>query len=187
MRKPRDEVRQHIISAAIKVFATFGYFRAPISIIAREAGVSKGLIFWYFQSKDELIVEVARRSLPIDIIEECLEADLTGVEMLKCLGKRYIEKYSDPVYRNLLLHTMSAENIYPSVGEELRRICGEYMYKIAEKVFGEKNRNNIVKLRMFFGSLLCYALMKPENITGDEYLDQVLKIIYSQSKNTGSG
>ena len=56
-------------------------------LIAMEARVSKGLVFWYFRSKEELIIEVAIQSLPLGIIDSCLESDLTGEKYSCALGR----------------------------------------------------------------------------------------------------
>ncbi|WP_329391856.1 TetR/AcrR family transcriptional regulator (plasmid) [Streptomyces sp. NBC_01351] len=46
--------RQTILSAAAKVFEDHGYQAATISQILTEAGVTKGALYFHFQSKDDL-------------------------------------------------------------------------------------------------------------------------------------
>ncbi|MFE2876867.1 ScbR family autoregulator-binding transcription factor [Streptomyces roseus] len=46
--------RQAILSAAAKVFEEYGYQAATISQILTEAGVTKGALYFHFQSKDDL-------------------------------------------------------------------------------------------------------------------------------------
>ncbi|WP_327309948.1 ScbR family autoregulator-binding transcription factor (plasmid) [Streptomyces sp. NBC_01298] len=46
--------RQTILSAAAKIFEEHGYQAATISQILREAGVTKGALYFHFQSKEEL-------------------------------------------------------------------------------------------------------------------------------------
>lgn len=50
--------RTQIINAAIETIATKGYMHASLAQIARQAGVSKGIISYHFVSKDELIEQV---------------------------------------------------------------------------------------------------------------------------------
>ncbi len=62
-RKARSEMiaaerRTAIREAARRVFARRGYSEAATDEIAREAGVSPGLVFHYFKNKKELLVEV---------------------------------------------------------------------------------------------------------------------------------
>ena len=52
------EKQDRIINAAIKEFAEKGYDRASTNEIVKEAGISKGLLFHYFQNKKQLFLFV---------------------------------------------------------------------------------------------------------------------------------
>src|SRR5919202_3818294 len=52
--------RQRLLAAAAQVVADRGYDAATIKAIARAAGVTPGLVHYYFASKDELLVEMLR-------------------------------------------------------------------------------------------------------------------------------
>lgn len=54
----RNESKARIQIAALEVFAESGYHSASISQIARKAGVSKGLMYNYFESKEHLLEQV---------------------------------------------------------------------------------------------------------------------------------
>lgn len=56
----RDERREQIIWAALKVFARKGLAAAKVSDIAAEAGLSHGLVYHYFGSKDQLFTELVK-------------------------------------------------------------------------------------------------------------------------------
>lgn len=45
------EKQQAIINAGYKVFSQNAYKNSPMSEIARAAGISKSLLFYYFQNK----------------------------------------------------------------------------------------------------------------------------------------
>ena len=51
----RVEKQQLIMGAALKLFAEKGYDATSIDKIAKEAGISKGLLYSYFKSKEELL------------------------------------------------------------------------------------------------------------------------------------
>jgi len=169
-----EDVREKIIKASMHVFSKYGFFRAPVRLIAMEADVSKGLVFWYFRSKDELILEVAHRSLPADIIEECLSRELKGVELLRCIGRGYLDKYRDEVLKNLLFHTLSSETVYPRIREEVRKICKERVQSVAARVFGSAEPRYRVAVRSFFGALLCYVLRPPPDIPAEKYVELLI-------------
>lgn len=56
----REEQRQQILAAAARVFARQGYDRTTMDDIAAEMGGSKGILYYQFQSKQDLIVETRR-------------------------------------------------------------------------------------------------------------------------------
>lgn len=51
----REERRSSILEVALRLFANKGYESTSISQIAKEAGISKGLIYNYFESKEALL------------------------------------------------------------------------------------------------------------------------------------
>lgn len=52
--KDPDERKQEIVEAAIRVFARNGYEKTTISDIAKEMGISQGLCYRYFPSKEAM-------------------------------------------------------------------------------------------------------------------------------------
>lgn len=59
----RRRARQRILDGALEVFAERGPHAASMSEIAARAGVSKGLAYRYFESKEELLARVLRSRL----------------------------------------------------------------------------------------------------------------------------
>jgi len=175
------EAVDRIIKAAVKVFAKHGYFKAPVQLIAEEAGVSKGLVFWYFRSKEELIIEVAKKALPTDVISECIAKELKGRELLECIGAKYLSKYGDNENRLLLINTLALANTNKVVQEELAKLCGELLDKAAEKTYGTLTKESITRIRVFFGGLLCYVLNPLRNVTKEEYLENLINIVLPTS------
>lgn len=54
----KDERQEQILDAALKVFATSGFTATKISDIANAAGVSHGLVYHYFSSKEQIFNEL---------------------------------------------------------------------------------------------------------------------------------
>lgn len=51
----RKQTRQQILDAAFELFAGDGYNKTSISAVAEKAGISKGLIYHYFESKESIL------------------------------------------------------------------------------------------------------------------------------------
>ncbi|MCG7606390.1 MULTISPECIES: TetR/AcrR family transcriptional regulator [Mycobacterium] len=60
-RPTRDEVRDRILDAALKVFAAEGFAGATIDAIGHAAGFTKGAVYSNFESKDELFLALLDR------------------------------------------------------------------------------------------------------------------------------
>lgn len=59
----REEKKAHIMDIALKYFASEGYHKTTISDITKHAGISKGLMYNYFESKEDLLTAIIDRSM----------------------------------------------------------------------------------------------------------------------------
>jgi len=53
----KEKARERIIEQALKSFSERGYYRTRMADIAGDLGVSKGAIYQYFESKEQLFIE----------------------------------------------------------------------------------------------------------------------------------
>lgn len=72
-----DERKEKILEVGIKEFASKGYEKANINIIAKKAGISIGLMYKYFSTKEDLFITCIQRGMSIldDAIDEILQSD----------------------------------------------------------------------------------------------------------------
>ena len=61
-QRMRDERRDQIMSAALRLFATRGLAATKITDIVAETGISQGLLYHYFRSKEDLYVALVRKA-----------------------------------------------------------------------------------------------------------------------------
>jgi len=54
----KEDAKQRIIQAAMEAIAERGYAQTTIEDVAKKLGVSKGAVYWYFSSKEDLLQEV---------------------------------------------------------------------------------------------------------------------------------
>lgn len=78
-RLTAEERRTGILDAALAVFSERGYHQSSIDDIAREAGVSKALIYEHFASKQELYADLIARNARE--LTQRVTAALVGVEV----------------------------------------------------------------------------------------------------------
>lgn len=58
----RAQKREHLIDVATELFNRLGYHRAGIDQVISESGIAKTTLYRHFNSKDELIIAVLRRT-----------------------------------------------------------------------------------------------------------------------------
>jgi TetR/AcrR family transcriptional regulator, fatty acid metabolism regulator protein len=91
---PTEDKRQLILDAAVRVFAHKGYHTCRVGDIAEEAGVAHGLLYHYFDSKEELLETIFRTTwtLMLDTIH--------GVENLGDPARETLRKVAAIVLRS---------------------------------------------------------------------------------------
>src|SRR5829696_230268 len=62
-RRRKHERPEEILAAALEEFAEKGYAATRLDEVARRAGVTKGTIYLYYASKDELFQALVRRAV----------------------------------------------------------------------------------------------------------------------------
>ena len=83
------ERRTQIIEAALACFTRKGYNNTTMDDIVTESGLSKGSLYWYFKSKDELFAE-AIMSVFMDVGQEAfvaLEQCTTASDKLRAIAQ----------------------------------------------------------------------------------------------------
>ncbi|MBN1822644.1 MAG: TetR/AcrR family transcriptional regulator [Prolixibacteraceae bacterium] len=75
--KIRQEKKELIMNSALELFAEKGFHATSISLIAKKAGISKGLTYNYFESKKEILDELIAHGF--DTIFESFDLNHDGI------------------------------------------------------------------------------------------------------------
>jgi len=88
-----EERRNQIIEAATNVFIRLGFNKARMDDIVDESGLSKGTLYWYFKSKDDIITTILDNMFKREIarMNESLGSDLLAKEKLFAFTEFIIE------------------------------------------------------------------------------------------------
>jgi AcrR family transcriptional regulator len=106
--REKEQRRNDIIDAAEKVFFEKGMELATMDDVAKEAELSKGTLYLYFNSKDDLLHAIIHRGLLImkEMFTEAFNSKEIGLEKVSAVGDSYFEfsrKYPN-YFRIMLLH-----------------------------------------------------------------------------------
>ena len=99
-----EERRLQIVEAAVKVFLRKGYGKATMPEIAPEAGLSIGGVYWYFKSKDEVVLAILEDVFRSDLndLNSLLSAETSASERLKSFVAAYVESYDELAWLNTI-------------------------------------------------------------------------------------
>ena len=109
--------RRQIMDGARTVFLAAGFDGASMNDVARAAGVSKGTLYAYFNSKDELFEAIIRAEYAQAAERLCTfkrEGDVR--EMLTDFGVRLIGRMAEPTTLALARVVVAAAEKFPNVG-----------------------------------------------------------------------
>jgi TetR/AcrR family transcriptional regulator, fatty acid metabolism regulator protein len=92
---PAPDKRRAILDAAITVFARQGFHSARVSDVAAEAGVAYGLVYHYFESKEQMLNELfsERWKLLLEASQEMQRSDASPRDKLRGVASFIIESY----------------------------------------------------------------------------------------------
>jgi TetR/AcrR family fatty acid metabolism transcriptional regulator len=108
--------RRMILDAAVHVFARRGFYRCRVSDVADEAGVAYGLVYHYFQSKDEILdtLFLERWNLMLEVIDEVDGREIGAREKLEQVAGFIVDSYRrDPdVMKVIIVEVTRAANSF---------------------------------------------------------------------------
>ena len=93
MAKTKEERRNEIIETAGKLFEEKGYEQTQVQDIVNEIGVAKGLFYYYFKSKDEVMEELADRYADaiIDAVNKLIDKDISTFDKINRIFQIFID------------------------------------------------------------------------------------------------
>jgi AcrR family transcriptional regulator len=137
MRPEGRSMRDHILAAAVQLFAEYGYHAAPLRDIAHIAGIQAASIYHHYPNKQALLVE---------IMETQMQRLIAGLEHMMRQYTDPVECLNEAIAHHIRLHTMYKDEFF-IIDTEMRALEGEH-------------KTHILSLRDRYASLLQTILSK---------------------------
>ena len=141
-RRPEDRAPE-IARAALDLFVTKGFAATKLEDVAKAAGVSKGLPYLYFKSKEELFKAVIVEAIgePLVRANELVDAfDGTTEELLRVLAAKFREFAESPLGGVIKLILAEAGN-FPDVA---RFYCANFDLR-GRELFAKMLRRGVAR------------------------------------------
>lgn len=199
-----DERKEKILEAGIDEFAKCGYENANINTIAKNAGISIGLMYKYFATKEDLFLTCINRGM--NILEDALqEIMVSGDKILVQAEKliratcqysrkniKYIRLYNEitsernnerAIYLAQQIESKTSRIYITTIAQALA--CGNVRSDLNPRLFAFFLDNLLTTLQFSFTCeyyrerLRIYTGVDTEELDDDEIVTQLLKFIES--------
>ena len=151
----REGKRSIIMDSALELFAEEGFHSASISKIAARAGISKGLLYNYFDSKEDLIREIIEEGLNrlFVLLDPNKDGIVTRGEMEKFIEKMFDVMKSNTQYWTLYFSLMLQRPVFSLVHGKVEKIYSNYIPMLS-KYFEHLGHEDPITDAFIFGGLL---------------------------------
>ncbi|MDM5314363.1 TetR/AcrR family transcriptional regulator [Peribacillus frigoritolerans] len=154
----RQASKEKIRAAAMELFIKQGYYATSISDIAKQAGISKGLLYNYYKGKEELLSEMveARIKEVVEVMEEAFTLNTPREQLEHIINGAIDNIHQKPEVHRFYLHLQTQ----PESDEDLIK----YSHLIIEenarqfefqcKIFESMGETDPRKRSLYFSSVL---------------------------------
>jgi AcrR family transcriptional regulator len=180
-RELSGDKAQRIVDAMRESVAKRGAAGSTFEHVAREAGVSRGLLHYYFGTKERLLVEVVRRDTELRV--ERLDERLAGAKSVDDVIGALVASLTDmidnePGFFLLLYELFSAGRRNPDIQREVGQLFEKTRSHVAD-VLSSKEEEGVLKLRFAAADVVSYLFA-----LGDGFALQVLSDPSRESAGT---
>ena len=176
----RENKKELIRSSALKLFAKKGFFVSSISMIASEAGISKGLIYNYYESKEALLKDIIitgfeKIAITVDPNRDGIITHEEFLNMIRLSKERLI---SDRRFWTLYFSSLPQPSVLNIVRNEVNQMYDRLIGMFTEYFRGEGYAEPETEA-LFLGSVLdgisFHYLFNPSKYPLEKVIDQLIK------------
>jgi len=177
----RSAKRKLILDTALEMFANEGYYPTSISKIANAAGISKGLIYNYFKSKEEIIRTIIMQGL--NDLAAFFDPDKDGILTREEIGY-FIEGIFETVKRDqhfwkLYFTIFMQPPVLRLVEKPLTRLINNSLGMLTE-YFKNQGYDDPQTEAILLGAILdgigFHFVINPEGFPSDKVKEKILKM-----------
>ena len=190
----QDRRKEQIMSAALSVVVTKGYDQSRMDDIVEKSQLSKGAIYWYYKSKEEVylsLVDYWFTQYSSGVIEMLQKQELAS-DKLKALFDFFIEQFKkNPSAFKLLVEFWRLAGLNPGFNAKLQQVYSDFLDYIIEIIkLGISNREfKNVEPRITALSILInieginwFTLFDKSGVEAQEYINTISDFILNGLK-----
>lgn len=189
-----EDRKNQIVEAATKVFARLGINNARMDDIVEESGLSKGTLYWYFESKDEIITNIIGKLFEPEFrdMDAIAKEDISAVDKLLKITDRLVAdidtimKYMPLAYEFIALAYRKkyvkgiVKSYFNQYIEKIIKIIDEGIEN--KEIYTPDSRQTAVHLGAIFEGTLLLWLYDRDNVKISEDIRTGMMLIIDKIK-----
>ena len=178
--KMRDKSRKQIVEKALEIFAERGYYKTSIEMIAKAAGISKGLIYNYFKSKDDLLEHVFMEGFSyFDEITKINRKDISACEKLELLLNNFTQSLKEnfafwKLFQNVISQPQVSQKL-SKFKEYYESVFGPLLMSIFFELFGKEMAEMEIQIEVMLFAAFLDGIAFDYVVMGEEYPIDAIK------------
>lgn len=176
----RKERKILIEEAALEVFGDDGFHSASVSKIAKKANVSKGLLYNYFESKEQLLKELIRDIIKevVERIDIPLDRELTDNDVIHFIDESFALVKESPQRWRLFVEVTLQKDVMNLMMDEMREMTMMYMAPFVN-YFESKGADDPMGVTRYFHATIdgvqMQIMMSPEEFPVESVKNMIIK------------
>lgn len=177
----RKESRQKIMDAALEVFAKQGYHSATVDAIAKTAGISKGLLYNYFKSKEDVLQELMlgmMEALMCEYMPLKPEEKFTKDDIINFINVGIDLVLEKPHFWKLYFSVALQPDVMSIVFDKMMEMGQPYMIAMIEYFSAKGIENPEVMMRYFsavMDGIQFHCMLDPKTFPAEEVKKLLIK------------
>ena len=184
MQRPDEKKRKHICEVAARLFASRPFHEVRLEDVASEAGVGKGTLYVYFQSKEDLYASIIFDgfSALVDRLREQIESDdRSSVENIRRIVRGLVAfAVSNPHINELMRNAVKCNQIkspeFDAKRDELAKLIEQTIRRGVRRGEIHDPHPQITAL-LIPGMVRSVFLFGPRDVSQEVIGSQILRII----------
>jgi len=179
--KIRKSKKALILEKALELFANNGFHNTSMNMIASGAGISKGLIYNYFKSKEDLIKEIVFKGIDeliLNIFDQNKDGVLTNEEFVFFINESFDILKKKNEFWKLYFKIIMQPDVMKLVEGKLFELVSP-LFVILEKYFKSKSiKNPEAEAKLFSATMDGVSLnyiVDPDNFPLDTIKDIIIE------------
>lgn len=188
-KKQNEAIRQRseaaIKEAALEMFAKYGFHSTSITQIAKEAGVSTGLMYNYFNGKEELLQMIIQDAMEVNDASwlKFLSVDLPAAEKLRKAMDATFDLVKSNLHHWKLLTALAFQ---PDVQQKMEAVIMNkktFYIQLLTGVFEEMGFEEAQMEVFYFAAMVDGIFLHYMNMEEHYPLDQMKEMIWQRYEN----